>query len=396
MPKLSENRGHLPETIMMYLLMVSYAVFSTLVGVVLTRLLNEFEIPLSDGGIFPLIQNLGCLAGILVSGFILGRHNYRRLTLMVFAGFTSVVLLIPLSTTLLTYLFFLLLGGFMSKFLDSTLNVSTSMLHLQNKGFYLSLLHCSFGIGAFIGPIANGKLLNSGVSWRGIYFILGLACLFLLACYALVTRGKTHSQSGRFEPPRVLQFKSLLNRRTIGLLLVIALYCGFEYGIGNWIPTFMTENLGSSTMLAASGLSFFWLGSIAGRLTFAFLTIYVREKTLIVTGCILGGLLVLTGLLIQSETWVIIGVAGAGFFASGISPITIAVGYAWYPEAQGLISMLMFMSISIGAGIFPWLIGIVAGLLGLHSALVINSLLVLLAGLITLALPLGAVKRKAK
>lgn len=387
-----ESNGVLFETVFMYALMASFAVFTTIVGAILLRLVAEFGLPLSRGGDFVAAQNAGCFVGVLASGFLIDRYRRHPLALACFVLFAATLVAMFFSSTLTACLALLALAGLSSKILDALLNASISRLHPINKGFYMNLLHCCFGAGSFIGPLYAGAVVERWGAWRLSYLGLGCLCFVLALAYAaffLQRRGAakgTRGDAGN-TPEAAAPFATLADRPTITCMLVLFIYCAHQLGVNNWLPAFMSENTGSDPVTAGFGLSVFWLGLIAGRLACSFLTRYIGEKTLVVIGNAVAGLAIMSGVARGGETAAFAAAATAGFFSGATIPMILTLAYTWHPRAQGKVSMLMFLAITAGGAVGPWAMGKMVTPDNLGPAMYTNGCLLLVTAAIALRLP---------
>ena len=147
------ERSNLKITVMLYVLMFIYAVFTTMTGTQLLVLVREFGLDLAQGGIFAVVVNTGCTVGILLSACFIDRFDSRHLVLVSYFLMGILLITIRFFISYYSFLILLLLIGISMKFLDASINAAISRLNTVNSGFYMNLLHCSFGIGAFAGPV---------------------------------------------------------------------------------------------------------------------------------------------------------------------------------------------------------------------------------------------------
>ncbi|MCC8179531.1 MAG: MFS transporter, partial [Planctomycetes bacterium] len=311
--------GALRQTVLMYLLMALYGVFSTIIGTVLTALIAEFGLPLSRGGLFIAVQSFGCFIGIFLSGFVIDRFDKRYLSIINISLLALILVGVYFTSTLQLYLGLVLLGGVAAMLIDVVLNSGIAQLHSLNRGFYMNLLHCSFGIGSFIGPMYAGFFLDRYGSWRLPYLVLGFVCAATMLAYAVLSRGPVASTamagSAELKP-----FCHILIRPVILAWLVIFLYCGHQVGINNWLPTYLRHQLGLDATGAGGGVSAFWLGLIVSRQFCSFLTKKIDEKILIFTGCALAGVSLLIGLASGGENILYVSSAATGLFSGATIP----------------------------------------------------------------------------
>ena len=371
----------LVETVCLYGILLTLGVSTTIFGTVLTLLIGEFGLALKDGGVFTVMQNIGCFGGVLLSGAVLDRFSKRGVIVAVFSLYILALFAIPQTKELAPLLAVIFLSGVSMKLLDASLNTAVSEMHPENKGFFLSLLHCSYGVGSFTGPVLAGALLGPERGWRLSFTVLGCVCLILLVAYAVIIRNAPQPQHAVAAVARKVPLLSLVNRDMLVLCLVIVFYCGHQIGINTWLPAYMNEVVGVEVSAAGFGVSIFWLGLILSRLACSFLTRKYDEKLLLLLGCSLAALCLLSGIAVGSEVSVRLGVAGAGLFSGAAIPLVLTLGYSANSHAQGKVSMLLFIAITIGGVVFPWIMGMVGGAYGLTAAMWLDGLLLVLAAL---------------
>ncbi len=376
---LKVKRDVLKETIAMYLLMFAYAIFTTIIGAILLNLLSDFPMPLTEGGFFNAVLNGGCFVGILLSGMVIDRYGKRIQIVAAFSLFTIFLFAVYFTSSLQAYVVSIFFAGLAVKIMDALLNATIVELHTRNRGFYMNLLHCCFGIGSFVGPILAGFVVESNHSWRLAYLILAIVCCILLGIYLANIRGRVHLKKSVSSRRRVAAgFRHVLSWKIFLLWLVLFFYCGHQVGINNWLPTYMSETLGLDMLAAGSSVSMFWIGLILGRFTCSFLTKRMPERTLTLLGAGLGGLALLAGIVTGGEIILFFSALAAGFFSGATVPMVLTIAYGWYPGAQGKVSMILYLAITIGAVVFPWLMGLVQHVVGLKIAMMSNAFMLLI------------------
>lgn len=360
-------------TVMLYMLMFAYAIFTVMTGTQLLVLLQEFDLTLSQGGVFTVVVNGGCMLGIFISGFFLPRYNKNRLVMASYLCFGILLLLVGFSVSYTGFLILLLLIGISMKFLDAAINAAVSYMNPTHTGFYISLLHCSFAVGSFTGPVFTTLLMDCGYSWRNTYTFLGVICLVILGLFSVIQKNsKDMVQEDKGETEERVPYRELMKPGVVCLMVILLCYCGHQIGINSWLPAYMQKDLGAERTMANLSLSVFWVGLIAGRLISAVLTTCIKVETVLKYGNLMGSILLGLGIFSRSFTLTVIGVGCAGLFSGATIPLVITIGYSWFPKAQGKMSTILFMCIAGGAVIFPWLAGMVSENQGLYAGMLLN------------------------
>lgn len=357
---------------LLYLLFFAYALTTSVVGVFMVDLLNDFHMEMSEGGIFTVFQYAGCMAGVFLSGFILDRYRKKELCLTTF-GFLAVLLLTMSRVSRLEpFLLLLFLLGMTSKSLDMTVNTMISIQHEEKKGMYINLLHGCFGAGSVLGPVLAAWMLKSAWSWQVVYgcFGAGSAALFILFAVFYADAEKKTVQ-GR-EKKRI-DVTIIKEPGICALMLALFCYCGHQCGINTWVPLFLRYRFGADTFVGSIGTSVFWTALVIGRFSCARLALHVKEETLLSGGLLLAAVFHLAGVLIPGIAASMMGYGAAGLFAGAAIPLILTLGYQICPDRQSSVSVVLFLCISLGQAFFPWVMGIICDTAGLVWGMLSNA-----------------------
>jgi MFS transporter, FHS family, Na+ dependent glucose transporter 1 len=205
-----------------------------------------------------------------------------------------------------------------------------------------------------------------------------LAALMLPAMFYLFFQQSPRSpeavQAGTAEP---------LN---VGLVLLVALcffaYVGMEMGYGGWLFTYAQAKNLASESTAAALTSTYWAMITIGRLLGVVLALRFSPRTLLLTDfaiCLAGaGLVVLlpgsTTLLTVST--ILLGLGNATIFPSTINFLERRM------TITGRVTSLIFVGVSLGSMVLPWLMGRLFDAVGPDAAITA----ILVDTLVTIAL----------
>jgi len=384
-----KTRG-LGETISLDLLMFSLAVFTSLLGVALPFLMDEFSLSIADGGLVAGIFNSGCTVGILFSGILIDRYNGRKLILLLAVLYIVMLLVIDSFTVFRFFLILLFFIGVSLKLLDVTLNAQMSELYTLDKASNMHILHFSFGAGALVGPAAMNLIIANGLEWRDGYILLAIVTIAIYVFYIVNVRRKikvTEGDKRRVMP--IASFKSVLKPRIVCLFLVLFLYCSHQMGVNSWIIVFVQDDMHISPLKSGMYLTLFWFGITLGRICCSFVVRHVPEKILLIVSLLLTGGSLFIGLMVGGEIMIMISLVCAGFFGGPTNPAVMTIGYTWYPNAQGKVSMLLYLGIALGGAVFPWLMGAIGEAAGMLTAMLINGCLPIAAAVVILFVPMN-------
>lgn len=360
--------------ILIYGLFFTYAVGTSILGTFMVDFLNDFGMDVSGGGIFTVLYNTGCLAGVVVSAFVLKYFQNRTWIFITYAVFALGMLAVSWADTLTFFLILLLLIGIATKFLDLTVNTEIAAYYDEQKGFYINLLHGCFGAGSFAGPLLAAKLLTVLPRWQMIYGYIGAVSVVLLVLFLLKGKAPVRTAAIRAQNQNRMNFGILKKPVIIYLLLAMFFYCGHQGGISTWVPLYLQYQYDAGTFTASMGSSVFWVCLVIGRLVCARLTIRFMEEHILTVGLALAIVLHLAGVLIPVMAFAMIGYAAAGLFAGAAIPLILTIGYKECADCQSTVSVVFFVSISMGHTVFPWVMGLICGTFGLTWGMASNVL----------------------
>lgn len=380
------SKGKIILTCYLYLLMMAYAVSVTMVGPVIPVLIEQYSLRLSQAGLVTTLQSVGSMLAIIAGGII---ADYMRKSYIICAGFFLYIislLLISISPSygILLCIFFLLGAG--TKTVDTIINAYVSDLHWGSRGLYLMLLHAFFGIGALSGPLFVRILLNRGVAWYETFRFLGIICLIVLAGFIILLNRIGSKEKIREGMKTANHLRLVKDKRVILLCLTMLMYTGHQSGITLWMPTFSEKVLKSGGFFSSYIVSLFWVGIITSRFIYPGLSKRFGGRRLLMLGSLLGGLLLVSAIIISTPFAVAAAVTLTGALTGVTFPVLITLGCSWYPENSGTVSSVIFLSSAVSSMFFPWLIGLIAEFFSLKTGMIITGTNLLVIPLLLLLL----------
>ncbi len=197
--------------------------------------------------------------------------------------------------------------------------------------------------GVVFGPLVIGLLLQSGVSWRGVFHLVGLFAL--LPCFfffgKLKKRVSPSSGSIGFSGVRRLMLQSVF----VLLVVQMFLYVCAESGYANWICAHFEKTLGAPVLLSSMMLSIYWTGIGSGRLLLSLWTPPWSERRTLMVFYGIAFLGTIPVLLLSRVPVVATAVFLVGFGFSITWPTIVALVGKCCPDHSG-----PAFSICIGAG----------------------------------------------
>lgn len=227
----------------------------------------------------------------------------------------------------------------------------------------INLLHAAYGLGATLGPLLITASLAMGASWRGGYG--ALAAIQLGVAY-LIWRGRKgwRAESPVEEAPQ----RGPVRRLMIPAMLVsFLLYTGLEVGAGQWAYSLLTIGRGFSPVSGGVWVALYWGGLTAGRLAAGYVGERVSASRVISSSVLLA--LAGTGVLWWDPFALgAIGLPITGFGFAAVFPTMVALTPSRIGRLESTrVIGYQLAAANIGAATIPWILGLVAGAMGLGA-----------------------------
>ena len=340
-----------------HLSILSYGISITIIGPALLGIQQTFCLSEASLGLFTTLLSVGLIASVFSGGIFIDRLSPRLVSI---AGQVFLVLglfLFSMAGVFPVALFSFLLMGIGGGFIEIATNTLIANRHRGKRGAALNLLHAFFGIGAVMGPIVSGFIIERGEEWRLVYAI---SCIFSVGVLLLLffSRFPDRVTSETIDLKRAAAF--IKNPLMAMLALVTLFYVGSEMGISYWSVLFLETYRGATKLVASSFLSYFWIAITAGRFFCYALAHRIGERALLLLlsffGFISYGVFLIDSSLVASGISLFL----VGLFFSGIFPTILAIGINRFPQSPGTTNGFLMTFMGGGLFIFPYLVGVIA------------------------------------
>lgn len=339
-------------------------------------------VPYSFAGIASMIIAGGTILSSLMSGRIIkkfGTANTTRFSVLA----TAVALLgFSLSPSFIWLLIFAIPLGLGGGAVDSALN---HFVAAHYKAHHMNWLHCFWGIGAMTGPLIMSGVIRENGGWRNGYLIValvqGVLVILLFAARPLWrladsmgqalpgdtnttnATNATNTTTAVNAPVEAGYKKGLLSQK--GLLPVLAtflLYCGTESTMGLWGSSFLVKAKGLDVANAAFWVSMFFASITLGRFLSGFVSMKLRNVTIIRIGVwlvVAGGVLLVLPLpaSVTAMGFLLVGLGCAPIFPSMLHETPRRFGSAAAASMMGI----QMATAYTGSTFLPPLFGLLAG-----------------------------------
>lgn len=369
------------------LLLADFALFGLTLGVqgvLWARLLPALHVSEGAFGSAQLAAPLVAIVLLLLGGYLSAYLGLKRMAAAALALLAAAALALAASANLWGLVGALLLLGAGNGLFETALNGAALDWERATGGSVLNLLHAGFSAGAIAGALGAGQLLAGGRSPGQILVLLALLTGLLLVAALPVRYPPAEAQTaGATGVAATLRL--LLQRRALRVLaLVCALGAVGESAGYLWSAIYVSRQGGGAL---GSGLALGLLSGamLAGRLVNARLVNRLGARvSLLLSGAGLA-LAALLFLLPGGVAPAIAAFAMLGLAVAGVVPTTLGAAARLAPGQSAAIAGGMLAALYLSFLICPPLIGWLATLTSLRTAL----LLVGVAGLAVIGLAHG-------
>jgi fucose permease len=247
---------------------VLYAVFGLpdgVFGTVWPNLRDDFDRTDSSLGLLILATAVGYAIGSVSAGHLSERFGTGRVlpvAMTVAAGALGLVAAAP--GWWFAMLGYALLGTGWG-FADASVN---AWMALTQGPRQMGMLHASYGVGAFLGPLLATSFVAGGTAWRAPY----VACM-ALTVIAVITLIRARPGFVAATTTQEIADRAGTapgsNQLLILMVTWFSIYVGIEVALGSWSYTLLTESRGFSDVAAGILTASFWGGLMAGRFVLA-------------------------------------------------------------------------------------------------------------------------------
>ncbi|MGN0571991.1 MAG: MFS transporter [Candidatus Fimenecus sp.] len=283
---------------MSFLLVVIYIVFislglpDSLFGVAWPVVHTEFGVAESFASLYSIITGV-CTGGVsFFAGKVLRRFGTAKVTFVSILLTAMGLLGISFAPNLFVMMLFSVILGYGAGAIDTGVN---NFVSLHFKARHMNWLHCFWGVGVTVSPMIMSAFLSGETgAWRNGYRVVAAMqlCIALIVAFSLrkwirVEKAGVSAAAKTQEPavPNEKSFSALL--RTKGALvsiLSLGLYCSMEFLIGTWGATYLVNAVALAPDAAAKWISVYFCGIMLGRLIAGFLSVKLKDDTLIFLG----------------------------------------------------------------------------------------------------------------
>ncbi len=341
-----------------YATYISLGLPDPLLGIAWPEMVGEFNVAHSAAGIISMtiaictvissLQTVRITKRVGTGKLVLGSILLTAVGLIGFSLTQNFLLLIIMALPL----------GFGAGAIDTSVNDYVS---INFKAHHMNWLHAFWGVGATLGPIIMGVVLNNDFSWRNGYMIIG-GIQFLLAfiIFLSLPLWKQNKQIGSEEPEEASASNGtvLKQKGVILALLSFVFYVGLEGTVFLWGSSYLIEMKSLSVVTASFIISIFFASLTVGRIISGFITFWLSSQKILLFSeiALLIGIITVafgTGIVLYGG-FILIGLGCAAIFPTMIHETPRRFGKR---NSSAIIGLQVAFG-SVGVTVLPPLIGL--------------------------------------
>jgi fucose permease len=277
-----------------YAAFLSLGLPDSLLGVAWPEMVGEFHVAFSAAGMISMTIAVCTIIASLQTARITRKLGTGKLVL------GSVMLTaIGLIGFAFTHNFYLLILaalplGLGAGAIDTSLN---DYVAVNLKAHHMNWLHAFWGVGATMGPMIMGVVLNNHYSWRNGYLIIGgiqLVIVIILFLSLPLWKQNKQKESEESEDRNTSLRDVLKQKGVVFALLSFLFYVGLEGSIFLWGSSYLIEVKSLSVATASYIQSVFFASLTVGRILSGFFTFWLSNQKMLLYSqiCLLVGILI--------------------------------------------------------------------------------------------------------
>ncbi|MBT3319627.1 MAG: MFS transporter [Clostridia bacterium] len=348
------------------------ALFSSVLGAMMTEIVDAFSITLALAGLFSTLQAVGMFICLILSFCVFSAFNKAKLISIGSFAFAVLIALIGINENLyLLYAIFLLLG-FAMNLPDNLSHALLADMSGRQTRKYITLLH---GAWALVGAVAPYFVLTVQGSYKTAFLITGAVVAFaaLINYFGLRREINSPMMEDRNRMGHLRKLIDVLKRRGMILFISISFFTCFVQVPNLYFLSAFGESFFGIQMHGLLVLSLYFVGVVVGSAIYARVS-HVVSKYKIIIIVNIAALIVFVLLPLMNNMVVVIVLAFlGGALLSPTMPIVFGQASKAIKEDTAAASSLIFVGVGLAALIAPPILGVLGDAFNLRIAFLINS-----------------------
>ena len=282
-------------TIFTFAFMAGYALSQGMVGTLLPRIIDYFDLNLGAASTINITNEIGNTSAMLCALFIVDRLDKHYLLMVMGFLFGLALLVFGLSPAFGLLLFARIIIGFTGGLLDNVCATYVSDLYGERRARFVSILHTLFAIGNMAGPQFSSLCYKIG-GWRLSFIISGAVLAAAGVLLFVLTRliGKPRTAVGTEKQASTgIPYAAIVKRKNLWWLGIGSFLIAGETYLVMALPTYLDylDPEVFTTGYCATIMTSYSLGMLISRTGLAALSEKISTASYVRASSLLAGLL---------------------------------------------------------------------------------------------------------
>lgn len=353
----------------------------------MTAIIADLSLNGAQAGFIATITNIGMLVGGLIFGALGDRyHKFKilKITVIIFSVATGLIFFVE--NIYMLYILRFIAGIGVGGEYGIAIAIMGGIVKPNKMGRISSLNGVVGQIGSIVSAILAGIFLGA-LGWRGLFLIGFAPLLFVLWMHFAIDNEKIsdHGQKSS-DKEREGSFKLLfetpeLTYQTISLMIMTTVQIAGYFGMMNWLPTMIQEQLNISVSSSTTWMIATIIGMSVGMLVFGHLIDHIGPRASYTIFLVMSAISVFLYSFASTPITVLIGGACVGFFVNGMFSGYGAIVTRLYPYEVRTLANNTILNVGRAVGGFS---SVIIGIILDHSS--ITMVMVFLATLYIISL----------
>lgn len=334
------------------------------IGLNMPNISEQYQLSYMQGGLVLSLFAVGGLVCGLISGVMGDLIGMKRILILSHIMYLIGLLTVALSSSVFAlYIGVLFIGSAAGSYGTSVNIIVNDFVH--GDGRIMSLLHMSFGVGAFIIPMISNNIVRLGFHWKSIIILL---VILELASLMFALNMKIHLRQHVSEH-KTSKKKIFNNWRLYIFMAILFFYVGAENSINGWLVTYLVDGLELPKSFANNALSVFWIVMMVGRFINSIISQKLHKEDILLFSSIGTVIMIVIFINITNPILIVITIALIGLLLSGTYPLTFASANPLI-KGSGSMGAIIASGGALGSVTIPYVCGIVSESVGVKGVLI--------------------------
>ena len=373
-----------------FLCMFLFSAINSTQGALLSYAIDTFGLEGAQQGYPASAQNIGCIAALALSLFLVPKVKKPRLLWI--SALVMGLCTLPLwrAGSAFPFIAVTLVMGLAMGLLDTLCSSSISDCFTgRTADRVMCAMHGTFGAAGILFPILYARIAAAG-RWQNVYLVLFIAAAACMAAVIPISEkrasrvDRTEESGGKFRLRDVTD--CLKGHGTALLLACMLLFTVYFGGVSVWCTRYIEQKFPGSA-LSGAVLPLVWAAVALGRILSA---VFVRDKrTYLKVMPIVSGALLLCAVAAKGGVLTVALITLSVFATAAMIPFALSAAGQQYRRNTNVATTLTFFMVYFGQTAGSPILGAVAGARSVGTGLAVMGVCCILS-----ALPLFLIKKE--